>query len=751
MTSEAKKIQDSKPISKNLKTFLSWGKESVIGYTEENGLVVKIWCKICARNKTEILTDALVKGVSNHSLKAFTEGTCVVTKYQVDRHLRGQSHRLAVLIDNGNSEDPGSSCIANLDMENLLTITQDNREALLKMIRTAYEMALKPSMPHCHFKTLIKCQRLNGALLLQGKDNNKAAREYISCIASAIKEKVAKIVNETNFFSILSDGSQARKTKDEKELILVRVEREGTPACFVVSLLDMNSLGGMNANTIKKAIDSIFIETGSVPLTASAYKYKLVSATADGACVNFGIYNGVLTQLKKDRMWLIKIHCVNHRLELAIKDAVKDISQYKECERFYISIFNLFRNSGKLKCAVKKAAEALNITFYTLPKIFGTRFISHRRRGFTKLLHNWPSLIVGFDNTLADRDTKADMRAKLSGLSKRLHDYRLLCMVCSYLDILEKLSPLSLVFEKQMLMVNELKPAVDITKASLAELSHEDIDNIIDSYLLKFKINEKDGSTNLLSSYFKEGNELKKSNPEFVEIELNNMANLNFECIHSAIKVRKLAIEIILPLINDRFSSLLNPIFESMDWLDPQVWIADSMYGDASISLLLNEFFYPLEKLGMDFKMVLSEWRAAKLLINAQYTTALTPLQIWQNIFLYYKIKFPNLSLLVELLMCIAGSNSAVERVFSILTVILTDRRLKMNHSTMEDSIIIAGNDTNFTQQERDDILSRAVDIFLDKRRVFFLDSANASIATDYSSEESCTSEDISSISESDG
>ncbi|XP_065642560.1 uncharacterized protein LOC136074184 [Hydra vulgaris] len=269
MTSEAKKIQDSKPISKNLKTFLSWGKESVIGYTEENGFVVKIWCKICARNKTEILTDALVKGVSNHSLTAFTEGTCVVTKYQVDRHLRGQSHRLAVLIDNGNSEDPGSSCIANLDMENLLTITQDNREALLKMIRTAYEMALKPSMPHSHFKTLIKCQRLNGALLLQGKDNNKAAREYISCIASAIKEKVAKIVNETNFFSILSDGSQARKTKDEKELILVRVEREGTPACFVVSLLDMNSLGGMNANTIKKAIDSIFIETGSVPLTAS--------------------------------------------------------------------------------------------------------------------------------------------------------------------------------------------------------------------------------------------------------------------------------------------------------------------------------------------------------------------------------------------------------------------------------------------------------------------------------------------------
>ena len=79
----------------------------------------------------------------------------------------------------------------------------------------------------------------------------------------------------------------------------------------------------------------------------------------------------------------------------------------------------------------------------------------------------------------------------------------------------------------------------------------------------------------------------------------------------------------------------------------------------------------------------------------------------------------------------------------------MNDRRLKMNHSTMEDSLIIAGNDQNFTYQERDDILSRAVDIYLSKRRVFRLDSANASNVTDYSSEESSDSNDFSSTSES--
>ena len=44
-----------------------------------------------------------------------------------------------------------------------------------------------------------------------------------------------------------------------------------------------------------------------------------MSATADGASVNFGAYNGLLTKIGATRPWLLKIHCSNHRAELAIK------------------------------------------------------------------------------------------------------------------------------------------------------------------------------------------------------------------------------------------------------------------------------------------------------------------------------------------------------------------------------------------------------------------------------------------------
>ena len=36
-------------------------------------------------------------------------------------------------------------------------------------------------------------------------------------------------------------------------------------------------------------------------MTADEYAMKLISATAEGASVNFGVYNGVLTQLSHTR------------------------------------------------------------------------------------------------------------------------------------------------------------------------------------------------------------------------------------------------------------------------------------------------------------------------------------------------------------------------------------------------------------------------------------------------------------------
>ena len=107
---------------------------------------------------------------------------------------------------------------------------------------------------------------------------------------------------------------------------------------------------------------------------------KLISCTADGASVNFGDETGLLCQFEDDDCpWLVKIHCVNHRTELAVNNAFEK-SAFNSVDTFYISLSNLLKNSGAIKSDIKSAVETLDINFHALPKMTGTRFVSHQRR-----------------------------------------------------------------------------------------------------------------------------------------------------------------------------------------------------------------------------------------------------------------------------------------------------------------------------------------------------------------------------------
>ena len=156
-----------------------------------------------------------------------------------------------------------------------------------------------------------------------------------------------------------SNGSQVRETNDKKELVLLRIEKEGVPVYLVASLSEMADFGGTDAHSLKNALDNVFNDTENLPL--ADYETKLVSATSDWPNVNLGVYNGILTQFAHEQPWLVTVHCVNHQLELAMKDTISQIIDYQEYDRFYTTIFYLFKNLGKLKTLAKKAADARNI------------------------------------------------------------------------------------------------------------------------------------------------------------------------------------------------------------------------------------------------------------------------------------------------------------------------------------------------------------------------------------------------------
>ena len=317
-------------------------------------------------------------------------------------------------------------------------------------------MDLESTMAHRHFKVFVKCVRANGMRLVEGKDDGKSGREFVHCIAQAVQEKCAVILSGAGFFSILTDGSQARKTKAGKELVLIRTERNGIPIYIVASLLEMEKFGGGNADAIVKGIKSVFEKPAPFGMSPNQFQGKLISCTADGASVNTGKYNGVLTQLKQDHPWLITIHCANDRIELAVKSAF-DIPEFQAIKDFHKTNYNLLKNSGKLQSQVFECASSLGIDYYRLPKIHGTRFVKHRRGGFKTLLETWPAYTLAYENAVANtQESSANVRTKISGLLKKFKSYSFMCTVDVYLDLLEKIGPCSLVFEAESLMPYEI-------------------------------------------------------------------------------------------------------------------------------------------------------------------------------------------------------------------------------------------------------------------------------------------------------
>ena len=52
---------------------------------------------------------------------------------------------------------------------------------------------------------------------------------------------------------------------------------------------------------------------------------KIVFLSSDGALLNWGKHSGLIKIFQEDYDWVSFVGCFSHRLELALKDAVKEV------------------------------------------------------------------------------------------------------------------------------------------------------------------------------------------------------------------------------------------------------------------------------------------------------------------------------------------------------------------------------------------------------------------------------------------
>ena len=284
---------------------------------------------------------------------------------------------------------------------------------------------------------------------------------------------------------------------------------------------------------------------------------------------------------------------------------------------------------------------------------------------------------MAYENVISDENTQSETRAKATGLLKKFKNYNYITMTCLYLDILEKIVPASQVFEDERLLPFEVKASIQTTIANLTDYLDDDYDDI-DSHIQRFfpKSNSERISGYILESHYNspQDKSRKLENHKPVKIVFpSDMTLLKEDTVRAGKAIRRVAAEKIIEMLKERFQNLDEEIFSLMKWCNLESWTDDKDYGTDEVRAFASHFCVPLLSTAYDETKIRLEWKNLRrhVSLNLPGKEACV---LWKNILSYKRKEFPNICLREELMYCLCGSNSAVERGFSILTMMLSDK-----------------------------------------------------------------------------
>ena len=133
----------------------------------------------------------------------------------------------------------------------------------------------------------------------------------------------------------------------------------------IVQPADGNAEGVFNA--IKQALSDFGIDFDD--LVHNKDGPALVCCNFDGASVMMGNKGGVKALILKVIPAVIPMHCIAHKLELAVLDSVKHIAFLKKYEATLKGLFTMYRALPKRMRGLKAVSEALDEDLSTLSDI----------------------------------------------------------------------------------------------------------------------------------------------------------------------------------------------------------------------------------------------------------------------------------------------------------------------------------------------------------------------------------------------
>ena len=138
---------------------------------------------------------------------------------------------------------------------------------------------------------------------------------------------------------------------------------------------------------LKKAdANGVIASTGTVEFGLENCKSQTVAFGSDGASAYVGRLNGVVAKLHVEIPWLLGVHCIAHRLELSVLDALKDEEQLKNVQEMLQGLYKHYHYSPKALRELKELTQLLDEKINKPVNLRGTWWLPQISRALTVMI-----------------------------------------------------------------------------------------------------------------------------------------------------------------------------------------------------------------------------------------------------------------------------------------------------------------------------------------------------------------------------
>ena len=251
---------------------------------------------------------------------------------------------------------------------------------------------------------------------------------------------------QSPFVGIGLDESTDRS--QEKHLVAI-VRYIDTDRNLQTTFLKCKTIRDGTANTVLEATIDILQSFGIRPL-------KVMGLGTDGASVMASDRNGLNGLMKELNPHSIFVHCVCHRLALAVSQACKDIEDIATVTKILSTVYHFVQSSPNRLTSFRDIAAILNEDMVKFKKLYEIRWLS-MGNAVLAVVKNYRTLMVLLSQEAQNGDPVA------IGLEQQLSSFKYLALLHLCCDVLSTTNHISRLFQYRDVTFASVRTTVCIT------------------------------------------------------------------------------------------------------------------------------------------------------------------------------------------------------------------------------------------------------------------------------------------------